>query len=54
MREYSKDVYDKLNFPERKFYSESGDFMMIERNGKWIPDEKTYKIMKDLVEAHSN
>lgn len=42
--------YTMLNIPKRMFYNEDRSLVLIDKNGKWVTDEKTYEDLKNLLE----
>lgn len=50
LQKYSKDLYKKLNPPQRKLYNEDKSFLMIEQGDEWVPSEQTLEMMRSLAE----
>jgi len=50
LKRYSEDLYNELNPPQVKMYNKDKSFLMIQVDGEWVPSEKTYEMMKELLE----
>ena len=50
IKQYSEDLYNKLEFPQMKSYNKDKSFLMIQENGEWVSSEKTYDMMKKILE----